>query len=163
MACWVARYYLQRSEGKEELVIDDYKMYQTAALRTRHLYHNYKPITSSRRRQFYYEWPRPLMSLFKVKYIKMKKVLFAEQMAAVNTNKQERGTSYQFLSLSLSILPLLCYNWIPTEKGIIWMLNCLLLNYSFSFQDLLDSESIGWLRWKDLINNKRSHSKIKCF
>ena len=26
MACWVARYYLQRSEGKKELVKDDYRI-----------------------------------------------------------------------------------------------------------------------------------------
>ena len=61
------------------------------------------------------------MSQFKVKHIKIKKVLFAEQMAAVNTGL--RKIKYQFLSLVLlsilSILPLPGYNWIPTEKGII--------------------------------------------
>ena len=65
------------------------ELYQTAALRTRHLYHNYKPITNWRRRQFYYEWLHPLISQFKVKYIKIKKGLFAEQIAAVNTEIEE--------------------------------------------------------------------------
>ena len=52
MACWVARYYRQRSEGKKELVIDDYKIvsdWDSCALdqdQTFRSADNYKAITS---------------------------------------------------------------------------------------------------------------------
>ena len=125
MACWVARYYRPRSEGKKELVRGDYKIVSdwdswSGVLDQTFRDHNYKPITitSPARRQFYYESARPPMSLFKVKDINIENTLFIEQMAPVNTEARGRGRLRKISSILSSLshsLPLSCLGYVIIE------------------------------------------------
>ena len=125
MACWVARYYRQRSEGKKELVRDDYKIVSDWLgqlhhwTRTRYLEMTIINLSPSPGGSFIMSQPaHRCLYLVRSNTLTLKMLCLSSKVQLSTLRAGGRGSSI-LSSLSLSILPRLCYNWIPTEKGII--------------------------------------------